>query len=107
MYGGRNKVISREEVGKIARLANLDLTEVEIETMRENLDRILGFVEELNALDIPDIPVDFFSGKKKLFMREDEAVIFPADDLLEQAPKRKKRFYEVPKIINEDDSSEI
>jgi len=46
MYVGRDKVISREEVVKIARLANLDLTDVEIETMRGDLDRILGFVLE-------------------------------------------------------------
>ena len=99
-------MIRRDEVEKIAVLANLDLTEEEIETMRLELSRILEFVEELNALHLPDLPTERLQEETDLPLREDREVPFPADDLIDQAPSLNRRYYEVPIVIGEDDSSE-
>ena len=99
-------MIHRDIVEKIAGLANLELTKDEIETMRCELSRILDFVEELNALELPDIPPVRLRGETVLPLREDREVPFPADDLIEQAPSLNRRYYEVPIIIREGESSD-
>ncbi len=99
-------MIHRDAVEKIADLANLDLTEAEIETMQGELNRILDFVEELNSLKLPDIPVARLRGETDLPLREDREDPFPSDDLIDQAPSLNRRYYEVPIIIREGESSD-
>jgi len=43
--------ITREDVLRVAELANLELTEAEIETYGPQLASILGYCEKLNELD--------------------------------------------------------
>jgi aspartyl-tRNA(Asn)/glutamyl-tRNA(Gln) amidotransferase subunit C len=43
--------ISREDVLKVAALANLELTDAEVETYRGQLDDILTYIDKLNAID--------------------------------------------------------
>ena len=99
-------MIPREIVEKVAGLARLDLSDDEIETMRGELSRILEFVEELNSLDLPDIPPERLRAETGLPMRDDRPDPFPADDLIDQAPSLKRRLYEVPIIIREGESSD-
>jgi aspartyl-tRNA(Asn)/glutamyl-tRNA(Gln) amidotransferase subunit C len=99
------RLISREEVEKIAGLANLDLSSDEIQTMRVELDRILEFVGELDELAVPEMSIEKVHGKDKLSLRDDVVEVCGGDDLMTRAPLRKNRFYVVPKIIEEDPSS--
>src|SRR4030081_114089 len=47
--------ISREDVLKVAALANLELTDAEVETYRGQLDDILTYIEKLNEIDTTNI----------------------------------------------------
>ena len=47
--------ISREDVLKVAALANLELTDAEVETYRGQLDDILTYIEKLNEIDTSNI----------------------------------------------------
>jgi aspartyl-tRNA(Asn)/glutamyl-tRNA(Gln) amidotransferase subunit C len=47
--------ISREDVLRVAELANLELTEVEIETYGAQLASILSYCEKLNELDTANV----------------------------------------------------
>ena len=47
--------ISREDVLRVAELANLELTEAEIETYGVQLTSILSFCEKLNELDTANV----------------------------------------------------
>jgi aspartyl-tRNA(Asn)/glutamyl-tRNA(Gln) amidotransferase subunit C len=47
--------ISREDVLRVAELANLQLTDAEIETYGQQLGSILSFCEKLNELDTTDV----------------------------------------------------
>jgi aspartyl-tRNA(Asn)/glutamyl-tRNA(Gln) amidotransferase subunit C len=47
--------ITRAEVGHVARLARLELTEEETETFTGQMDAILAYVEKLNELDTAGI----------------------------------------------------
>jgi aspartyl-tRNA(Asn)/glutamyl-tRNA(Gln) amidotransferase subunit C len=48
--------LSRQEVEKIARLARLSLSDEEIEQYRSQLSEVLTYVDQLNELDINDVP---------------------------------------------------
>lgn len=47
--------ISREEVMRVAQLANLELSEAETETYRAQLDAILEYIDKLNRLDVENV----------------------------------------------------
>ena len=47
--------ISREDVLKVAALANLELTDAEVETYRGQLDDILTYIDKLNEIDTSNV----------------------------------------------------
>lgn len=49
-------MIDREQVLHVARLARLELTDQEVGRMSEELSKILGHVEKIQALDLDDVP---------------------------------------------------
>jgi aspartyl-tRNA(Asn)/glutamyl-tRNA(Gln) amidotransferase subunit C len=98
--------ISREEVLRVAELAHLELTDVEAEMYRGQLDSILEYVDKLNALDLtgvePMAQVLFGSDSaSETPMRED--VVEPCTDgdaILAQAPHARRPYFRVPKVID-------
>ena len=101
-------MIPRDVAERVADLAGLDLGPDGIETARVELNRILEFVEALNALDLPDLSPGDLHGGLKAPLREDRVRVFPFQDVLSQAPSLRGGHYEVPMVIPEkgDDSSD-
>jgi aspartyl-tRNA(Asn)/glutamyl-tRNA(Gln) amidotransferase subunit C len=99
--------ISREEVIRVAQLANLELSGDEAEKYRAQLDAILEYIDKLNRLDVekvePMAQVLHGAGTGQADeggTRED--VLRPCDvgeAILEQAPEAKKPYFRVPKVI--------
>ncbi|WP_341705245.1 Asp-tRNA(Asn)/Glu-tRNA(Gln) amidotransferase subunit GatC [Ferrovibrio sp.] len=87
-------------MAKIARLARLRMEPDRLEGMTAELNRILSFVEELQAVNTDNIPPMTSVMPMKLRQREDmvndggkpEAV-------LKNAPQRQGDFYTVPKVV--------
>jgi aspartyl-tRNA(Asn)/glutamyl-tRNA(Gln) amidotransferase subunit C len=48
-------MIRREDVVHVARLARLELSETEIERMREQLNGILRYIDKLKELDVSGV----------------------------------------------------
>jgi len=95
--------ISREDVLKVAALANLELTDAEVERYRGQLDEILTYVDKLNELDTSNVePMaqvlaasDDDSG-----LRED--VVVRSDvisEVLSGAPDIDAPYFRVPRVI--------
>ncbi len=92
--------LDRDAVAKIARLARLRMEPDRLEGMTAELNRILSFVEELQAVNTDNIPPMTSVMPMKLRQREDmvndggkpEAV-------LKNAPQRQGDFYTVPKVV--------
>jgi aspartyl-tRNA(Asn)/glutamyl-tRNA(Gln) amidotransferase subunit C len=96
--------ITREDVLRVAELAYLDLSEVELETYRKQLDDILEYSGKLNELDTasvePMAQVLADDQTADATLREDLVVpCAVADDILEQAPDPEPPYFRVPKII--------
>ena len=100
--------ISREDVLRVAELAHLGLSPEEVETYRNQLDRILSYIDKLNELDITNVEpmaqatyTSTAETSSHPELRED--VLRPcnvADPVLAAAPDAAKPFFRVPKVID-------
>ena len=95
--------ITKQDVEKIAALANLALTEEEKETFTTQLSSIVSYVEKLNELDTSDVPPmshSTLSGDTSYAMREDEPVpSLGQEAALANAPDPGDGHFKVPKVI--------
>ena len=100
-------MISKDEVKHIAKLARLELTEVETEKMQKDLSAILDYfhlLEKANAPIRADINADSRGNEKRKNngLRQDMVVENPAslaNNLVEQAPDKKEVYVKVKNIF--------
>ena len=94
--------ITKEEVKKVAHLARLELNENEINNHAEQLEKILGYIKDLEKIDTNDIPCTTRAIEVTNVFRNDEKKSSECiEELLDLAPSREDKFFKVPKIINE------
>ncbi len=96
--------ISKQEIIKLAKLSNLELSEEEISKYQTEVSSILEMITKLNQIDVDGIePTYQVSGNISTLdnMREDQisADLVPAPQLLNLAPKKNKNQIEVPKVL--------
>ncbi len=92
-------MITREDVVHVARLARLELSEEELERMREQLSAILEAVGKVSELDLEGVeptahPLDVVN-----VLAEDEPrPSLPLEDALANAPDPEDGFFGVPAV---------
>lgn len=92
--------ISREEIIHIAKLANLKLTEEEIEKNVENMKDILNFANTVNKVNTDDVDESIGATKNYNVFRKDEIKEFgDRDILLSNAPDQEDGMFKIPKVI--------
>ncbi len=95
--------ISKEDVLKVATLANLELSDAEVDTYRSHLDDILTYIDKLNELDTSGVePMTqvVAAAEDDSALRED--VIVRADiitEVLQGAPDPEAPYFRVPRVI--------
>lgn len=93
--------VSREEILHIAKLANLEIKEDEIEKYATNLEDILNFAEIVNNAPVDGLNVTIGANEKKNVFRKDEIKIFEDNEtLLQNAPSKEQNMFKLPKVIN-------
>lgn len=89
------------QIEKIAELARLNLKPEEKEKLSKELEAVLGYVKNLEALDTKNVePTSHVLNLENVF-REDE--IKPSevrDPILKQAPAAEGNFFKVPKVVD-------
>lgn len=92
--------ISREEIIHIAKLANLKLTEEEIEKNVEKMKDILNFANTVNNVNTDDVDESIGATKNYNVFRKDEIKEFgDRDILLSNAPDQEEGMFKIPKVI--------
>ena len=92
--------ITADDVRKVAKLARLDLPEDTIATYTVQLERILDYVDQLQAVDTEGVLPTTRAEEVVNATREDTVVATDVrQDLLDQAPQREGDFFRVPKIL--------
>jgi aspartyl-tRNA(Asn)/glutamyl-tRNA(Gln) amidotransferase subunit C len=92
--------ITREEVRHVAGLARLDLADDVLDTMAEQLDGILGYMETLNRVDTEGIVPTAHAVSLTTPLRKDERrPHLDREAALANAPERDEETFLVPRII--------
>lgn len=94
--------ITADDVRKVASLARLDLPEERIATYTDQLESILDYISQLQAVDTSGVVPTTRAVEVVNVTRED--AVTPTDvreQILNQAPKREGDFFRVPKILAE------
>lgn len=94
--------ITRDDVAHVARLARLELSDDELETFTGQLAAVLEHAEDVEALDLADVPPTAHPLPLGNVMRPD--VVGPtlsAADVLAAAPSVEDGRFRVPPILGE------
>jgi aspartyl-tRNA(Asn)/glutamyl-tRNA(Gln) amidotransferase subunit C len=92
--------IDEATVKRIAHLSRLKITSQEAHSLKRELNGILAWVEELNAIPTEGVEALTSAGAATLTMRADAVTDggYPKD-ILKNAPKSEDGFFLVPKVI--------
>lgn len=92
--------VTKDDVRKIARLSRIAVPEDQMESLAEDLSGIMGWIEQLNEVDIDGVEPMTSVVAAKLPMREDIVTDGNIQDqVLANAPKSDEGFFVVPKAV--------
>lgn len=93
--------ISKEEILHIAKLADLEIKDEEIEKYALNLQDILNFANIVNNAPVEGLNITVGANEKKNVFRKDEVKVFEDNEaLLQNAPSEEQNMFKIPKVIN-------
>ncbi len=87
-------------VRRIAKLARLHLDEADVPRVQSELNDILGWIEQLNEVDVTGIEPLTGAATLALRLREDAITDGGMQEaVLSNAPERAGAFFSVPKVV--------
>jgi aspartyl-tRNA(Asn)/glutamyl-tRNA(Gln) amidotransferase subunit C len=96
--------IDKETVRKVARLARIDEPEERLEPLAKEISGILGWIEQLNEVDIEGVEAMASTVDVTLPMRDD--VVSEGytgggqpENIVANAPKTEDNFFVVPRVV--------
>jgi aspartyl-tRNA(Asn)/glutamyl-tRNA(Gln) amidotransferase subunit C len=87
-------------VKRVARLSRIAVSEADAQRMAGELNAILGFVEQLNEVDVAG--VEPMTSVMPMAMKKRQDVVTDgskADDIVANAPATEENFFLVPKVV--------
>jgi aspartyl-tRNA(Asn)/glutamyl-tRNA(Gln) amidotransferase subunit C len=92
--------VDQTTVRRIARLARIAVTEAEVPHLQGELNAILGFVEQLNEVDVAG--VEPMTSVTPMLMKKRQDVVsdgnYP-ERILRNAPASEAGYFVVPKVV--------
>lgn len=92
--------VDTDTVKKVARLARIALSDDDAERMKGELNAILGFVEQLNEVDVTD--VEPMTSVTPMAMKKRQDIVTEggrAADIVANAPESQDNFFLVPRVV--------
>jgi aspartyl-tRNA(Asn)/glutamyl-tRNA(Gln) amidotransferase subunit C len=87
-------------IEKLARLSRLSFDEKEKDEIRNDLQRMISFVDKLNELDLTGVePLVHVSEEVNVFREDEIKGTISREDALRNAPKHDTVFFKVPTVI--------
>lgn len=92
--------VDAETVKRVAKLARIAVDDADAERMTGELNAILGFVEQLNEVDVEGVEPMTSVIPLAMKKRADEVTEGErADDIVANAPETDENFFLVPKVV--------
>ena len=95
-----NMKIDKKLLDYLSKLARLKVKPEEVQSLSEQLTKILEYVEQLNKLDVAETePLVHTLEQTNVFRKDTNRPSLPKDKALANAPDKDKGFFRVPKVI--------
>ena len=92
--------IDTETARRVAKLARIKVEDQDLPALAQDFNRIIGFVEQLNEVDVEGIQPMTSVTPMRLKRRIDEVTDGSiADEVLSNAPDAREGFFAVPKVV--------
>ncbi|MBL4862140.1 MAG: Asp-tRNA(Asn)/Glu-tRNA(Gln) amidotransferase subunit GatC [Crocinitomicaceae bacterium] len=93
--------ITEETVDHIAHLARLEFQGERKDAIRQDLERIITFMDKLQEVDTENVDPLIFMTKEVNRLREDTAEkTLTQDEALKNAPRRDSDYFRIPKVLS-------
>jgi aspartyl-tRNA(Asn)/glutamyl-tRNA(Gln) amidotransferase subunit C len=92
--------VDKDTVKRVARLARIAVSDAEAEALRADLNAILGFVEQLNEVDV--VGIEPMTAVVPMRMKQRDDVVTNGGDaapILANAPAMENGLFAVPKVV--------
>ncbi len=94
--------ITPEDVRKVSKLARLNISEKDINTYSQQLEKILDHIAQLEKIDTEDItPTTRAVEVVNVFRKDVVNSSTVREDILNLAPQKEGEFYKVPRILSD------
>ncbi|KAA3607055.1 MAG: Asp-tRNA(Asn)/Glu-tRNA(Gln) amidotransferase subunit GatC [Calditrichaeota bacterium] len=94
--------ISKEEILKVAQLAKLEFSEEELKTFDKDLNKILGYIEQLEEVDTSGVEtLDSINPTENVLRKDENIPSLTKEQSLQNAPEKQNGFFKVPKVVQE------
>lgn len=92
--------IDTETARKVAKLARIKVEDADLPALAEDFNRILGFVEQLNEVDVEGVEPMVSVTPMRLKRRKDGVTDGNQQEaILANAPDAREGFFAVPKVV--------
>jgi len=92
--------IDTETARRVAKLARIKVEDEDLPALAQDFNRILGFVEQLNEVDVEGVDPMTSVTPLRLKRRDDKVTDGNmADKVLSNAPDAREGFFAVPKVV--------
>ena len=92
--------IDTETARRVAKLARIKVEDDDLPALAQDFNRILGFVEQLNEVDVEGVEPMTSVTPMRLKRRVDEVTDGDQQDkVLANAPDAREGFFAVPKVV--------
>ena len=92
--------ISTSDIQYLASLSSLALADDEVNGLRQDLENIIGYIEQLGELDTSGVePTYQVTGLENVWREDEVKPGISRDELLELAPEKQNNQVKVPQVL--------
>jgi aspartyl-tRNA(Asn)/glutamyl-tRNA(Gln) amidotransferase subunit C len=92
-------------IEKLSRLSMLQFDAEERESIKADLEKMIGFVDKLKELDTTGVePLLHMAGEVNVLREDVAGSMLSQEEALQHAPMHNDQFFLVPKVIKKDDA---
>ncbi|MFM7661849.1 MAG: Asp-tRNA(Asn)/Glu-tRNA(Gln) amidotransferase subunit GatC [Bacteroidota bacterium] len=93
--------ITDEIVNHIAHLARLEFIGEEKQEIKQDMEKIINFMDALNSIDTSGVePLIFMSDEVNVLREDVTDETISKNDALKNAPKKDSDYIRIPKVLN-------
>lgn len=92
--------VTEKDVRYMAGLARLQLSEEEVKSFAEDMNDILGYMDQLSEVDTDNVePLEHVIELDSRFRKDEAKAPLPHGEALKNAPDADSDYFRVPKVI--------